>query len=127
MTKLNLTKRKRIFILLLLIYSGVGIAYDLHIESSGKTLEQWKSYVESSPLLISSPKAEATNPRTGEVISIDTPNAAKSDNGLYFSPNKMSIGLVITISNPNDSDIPLLKKVTKEFGGTLIGDEGEEY
>ena len=116
-----------IYFLLLLIYSGIGMAYDLYIESSGKSLEKWKSYVESSPLLIASPKAEATNPRTGEVISIDTPDAAKSENGLYFSPNNTSNGLVITISNPKEPDIIFLKKITKELGGTLVGDEGEEY
>ena len=36
------------------------MAYDLHIESSGKSLEQWKSYIESSSLLKACPKAEAT-------------------------------------------------------------------
>ena len=103
------------------------MAYDLHIESTGKSLEQWKSYVESTPLLITSSKTEATNPRTGEVISITTPNAAKSKNGLYFSPRMTPSGLVITISNPKEFDIVLLKKITKELGGILVGDEGEKY
>ncbi|WP_345844709.1 hypothetical protein [Shewanella algae] len=119
---------KRVKVVLVsLLFSGAGMAYDLHIEDSGKTIEQWAAFVESSPFLSASPSAEARNPATGEVISINTPNAAKAENSLYFSPRNSSSGLVITISNPSESEIPFLKSITKEFGGVLVGDEGEEY
>jgi len=118
---------KRALILTSLLIPGVGMAYDLHIENSGKTIEQWISFVASSSFLAASPKAEATNPATGEVISIDMPDAAKTENGLYFTSHSGSGGLTITISSPAESDLPLLKEIVKEFGGVLVGDEGEEY
>ncbi|WP_144226178.1 hypothetical protein [Shewanella algae] len=69
---------KRVKVVLVsLLFSGAGMAYDLHIEDSGKTIEQWAAFVESSPFLSASPSAEARNPATGEVISINTPNAGE--------------------------------------------------
>ena len=103
------------------------MAYDLHIEGSGKTIEQWGALVESSPFLSASPRSEAKNPVTGEVISINTPNAAKAETGLYFYPRKSLSGLVITIKSTSESEIPFLKSITKDFGGVLVGDEGEVY
>lgn len=103
------------------------MAYDLHIEKTGKSLENWKEFVINFPALTLSEKAEVRNPTTGQIISISTPNAAKAENGLYFTPRVSNNELSITIRNPKDSDIPFLKKITDEFGGILIGDEGEQY
>lgn len=103
------------------------MAYDLHIEKTGKSVEQWREFVVSHPSLNISDKAEAKNPKTGSVISISTPNAARSDNGLYFTPRDKNGELTITIRKPRTEDIPYLKEIAKNFGGSLIGDEGEEY
>jgi hypothetical protein len=118
---------KRVAILMALLFPGVVMAYDLHIENSGKTIEQWVLFVNNTQNLTLSQSAEAKNPETGEIISISTPNAAKAENGLYFIPRSSSTGLSITIGNPTESDMPFLKQITSEFGGALVGDEGETY
>ncbi|HHG3344770.1 TPA: hypothetical protein ACPVYT_004556 [Vibrio parahaemolyticus] len=103
------------------------MAYDLHIEETGKSVEQWREFVVSYPSLTISDKAEAKNPKTGSIIFISTPNTARSDNGLYFTARDESGQLTITIRKPRTEDIPYLKEIAKNFGGTLIGDEGEKY
>lgn len=117
--------RRLLFALYLI--SGAGMAYDLHIENSGKTLDQWLLFAANNPAFTSSDNAEANNPATKEKIVVNTPNAFISKNGLYFMAKNAKTGLVITIRKPSESDIPFLKSIAKEFGGVLVGDEGEEY
>jgi hypothetical protein len=103
------------------------MAYDLHIENTNKSIEQWNEFVAASSSLSPKDKAEAVNPATGEKITIETPGAAISENGLFFSPLMSKRGFIITISNPDTDDIPFLKTVAEQFGGVLVGDEGEQY
>lgn len=103
------------------------MGYDLHIEESGKTVEQWVEYVKKSKTLKLQEVAVAKNPHTGEVIQIGTPNGAIGKNGIYFVSRSGTKKLSITINSPRTEDIPYLKEITKEFGGVLVGDEGEKY
>lgn len=119
---------KNIFIIVLIFtISGVAMGYDLHIKESGKTVEQWVAYVKNSKTLTLQEVAVAKNPVTGEVIQMVTPNSAIGKNGIYFFPRLGTEKLSITISKPRTEDIPYLKTITAEFGGLLVGDEGETY
>lgn len=118
---------KLIIIVFILFISGGTMGYDLHIKESGKTVEQWVEYVKNSKSLTLQEVATAKNPKTGEIIQMGIPNSAMSKNGIYFVPRLNSEKLSITISKPRTEDIPFLKKITEEFGGVLVGDEGEEY
>lgn len=119
---------KRVFITVLFFtISGAAMGYDLHIKESEKTVEQWVEYVENSKTLTLQDVAVAKNPKTGEVIQIAIPNSAIGKNGIYFIPQFGTEKLSITISKPRTEDIPYLKKIVAEFGGVLVGDEGETY
>ena len=103
------------------------MAYDLHIENSGRSVEEWISYVESSAHFTLINHIEATNLTSGEKISIETPYSARSSQGLMFQPRVRNGVLTITISDPRTEDITFIKLVSAEFGGAVVGDEGEEY
>ena len=103
------------------------MAYDLHIEESQKTLEQWIQYVEQAPGLDLIDVVSVTNPVSGELIEISTPNAARAENGAVFLPRVIDGRLTITVSSPDEATIELMKRIAADFGGRVIGDEGEEY
>ena len=110
-----------------LLLGDLAMAYDLHIEGSGKTLEQWLEFVEQEPALEAVEVASATNPKTAESIEVQTPNAARSESGAWFTPRVREGFLVITVPSPDETTIELMKNVAAKFGGKVIGDEGEEY
>jgi len=120
---------KFLLLLTLLFNAGTLMAYELSITETNKTLAQWDEYVANSAVLTRQDKAVMTNPNTGQVISINTPNAAVAENGLYFSPrvNRRTGELKITIGNPDTQDIPLIKTVAEALGGIVTGEEGELY
>ena len=103
------------------------MAYDLHIEGSGKTIQQWLEFVRQEPSLEFVEAASPTNPETGESIEMLTTNAARSENGTWFTPRMRDGLLVITVPSPDEPAIDLMKSVAAKFGGRVIGDEGEEY
>lgn len=103
------------------------MGYDLHIKESGKSVEHWVEYVKKSKSLKIQDVAEFKNPHTGEVIQMGIPNSAIGKNGIYFVPRLGTDKLSVTIDKPRKEDIPYLKSIVEEFGGVLVGDDGEKY
>ncbi|BCE01993.1 hypothetical protein TYM08_P2056 [Marinicellulosiphila megalodicopiae] len=103
------------------------MAYDLHIVQADLNLEKWLSFVSENSDLKIQHQVEAINPFTNEIIIMQTPNSAISTTGIIYQFNEREDEILITISSPDDEDIPSLKIVANELGGILIGDEGEEY
>lgn len=103
------------------------MAYGIHIETTGLTESGWISYVEKSEDLTISHEAVAVNPATGEKISVATPNSAVTSTGARFRPSLVDGELVITVDGPDEQTLELVKRVAKDLGGIVVGDEGEEY
>ena len=117
----------KVLVLLSCLFSSSLMAYDLHIENSGKSMDQWISFVKASSDLELRHFIEAKNPQTSEVIRINMENSGVSDDGLWFSPREYDGTLTITVYKPDSKHIALIKKVAEQFGGDVVGDEGESY
>ena len=103
------------------------MSYDFHIEESGKSLNEWVEFAESHPLLKSDELAEAENPLSGEQIQISLPNSFRGPQGIWLVPREKGAAVTITIYSPREEDIPFMRRIAADFGGKLVGDEGEEY
>ena len=103
------------------------MGYNLNIEGSGISMSDWLAYIEQSDLLTRNDEVTGKNPRTGEVITIPTPNAAISADGLIVSAWEREEKLVLSAKFVDERTIELLKKISTEIGGTVVGEEGEEY
>ncbi|MEL6449428.1 MAG: hypothetical protein AAFQ62_15955 [Pseudomonadota bacterium] len=103
------------------------MGYDLHIEETEKTLEDWLAYVDRSNSLELVEVATAKNPVTGQTITMGTLNSARAGNGAIFRGRVSEGALSISVSSPGEQTIQLMKVVAQELGGIVVGDEGEEY
>lgn len=103
------------------------MAYELHIECPGKTVEHWPTFVRESHDFELVDTAIVKNPATEEALSIPLQDAAVVSTGAYFIPKKKGEGLVISVSSPSDEMLGFMKAAANVLGGKVIGDEGEEY
>ncbi len=113
------------------------MGYDLHItkgeswtdsEDNPIPLDEWRAVVERDPHLEAQEFAEATNPRTGEVIRMETPGAA-----LWTDPASETVAFLgyrngkISVKTPDEQTIAKMNQVALQFGARVLGDENEEY
>jgi hypothetical protein len=107
------------------------MGYDLHIRRPrGReiSLEEWEAYVERSDDLIPQPSIEATNPVTGEVLSMETPGMA----GWTGHPEGLAVGFdfrgsEITKKQPDEPTLARMQEIAAAFDARIQGDEGEFY
>ena len=113
-------------IFLLGLWTNV-MAYSLHIKGISASESDWVEFVNNSPALELIQTISAINPKTKEVISMGIPNSAKTNSGAILRPMTYDGDLVISVDNPDDETIKLMKEIAVQFGGAVVGDNGETY
>ncbi len=124
-----LESMRKIIIWIVIVTSwNVMASYSLHIERQNQISEsEWLSVCESDSSLTVHHVATATNPHTGEVIEIQTPNSC-----IWISPI-LRKKYYFTYSNgritlgTDKAQIKKAKKLARLLGAKVVGDEGEEY
>lgn len=103
-------------------------SYSLHIERENRISEgEWGAVCDNDSSLSMQHTAKATNPQTGEVITIQTPYSC-----VWISPI-LRKKFFFTFSNgsitlgSDKAQIRKAKKLAKLLGAKVVGDEGEEY
>lgn len=124
-----LESMRKILIWIVIVTSwNVMASYRLHIERQNQISEsEWLSVCESDSSLTVHHVATATNPHTGEVIEIQTPNSCIWISPIlrkkyYFTYSNGSITL-----GTDKAQIKKAKKLARLLGAKVVGDEGEEY
>ena len=110
-----------------ILISSLAMAYDLHIEGSKISISDWVEYVQESESLTLVEEVSATNPATGEEISVSLPNSAQTAEGAVIRSSERDGKLVLTMKYVDEGTLELLQAITADIGGTVVGDEGEEY
>lgn len=115
------------------------MAYNLHICRDEATLteaerviteQEWQAVVSSDKSLLPEPSPSVTNPKTQEVISVDSPSMASwidqsTQQKYYF--HYSSVRGEIQVRNPPDQVIKKMKQIAAQLKASVIGDEGEVY
>lgn len=110
------------------------MGYDLHIERSREdqeaetiTLQEWVTVIAADPELKAIDAVWATNPKTGEVITIRCPGSAqwvRSSNPLVTFAYRSG---KISAKNPSEPVLAKMKQLAARLGALVVGDEGELY
>ena len=103
------------------------MAYNLHIEGSTFSVSDWVEYAQEAESLTPVEEVSATNPATGEEISVSLPNSAKTAKGAVIKSSERDGKLVLTTKYVDEGTVKLLQTIAADIGGTVVGDEGEEY
>lgn len=112
--------------ILLTISVPVLAAYELHIEKKdGITLLIWLELCESDSTLTHKKTISLTNPKTNEVISIESDGmcvweAKGSHSSFDFRNGKISF-------KHSDDALIKAKEIASKLKANIIGDEGENY
>lgn len=115
------------------------MAYDLHIrrdESTSNdperliTEQEWQAVISSDKSLLPEPSPSVTNPKTQEVIRVNSPSMASwvdpsTQQKYYF--HYSSVSGEIQVRNPPDQVIKKMKQIAAQLKASVIGDEGEVY
>jgi hypothetical protein len=107
------------------------MAYDLHIRRArGRdiSLGEWEAYVERAVDLVPQPFSEATNPVTGDVLSIQSPGMARWTG----HPEGLPVGFEfrggeIAHGQPDEPTLARMQEIAAELDARIQGDEGEFY
>lgn len=103
------------------------MAYELHIEGATISISDWVTYIQKSQNLTQIDEISTTNATTGEKISVPLPNSAQSTDGAVIRSSERDSRLVLTTQYVDEETVKLLKAIATDIGGTVVGDEGEEY
>jgi hypothetical protein len=112
------------------------MAYEIHIERPEPlTLAEWKAAVKQQKgLRLDSAGASATNPKTGETISIggtDGDVAMRIDGKwivvFHWRKDSVAFRAPSDFASPDSEIRQIALRLAKSLNAKLVGDEGEEY
>ena len=113
---------------------GKVLAYELSIERDPPlALEEWRAAVQAQPRLRYEPvDSRATNPKTGEVITISARegDVAMELDGRWLNVFRWRNGRVVfraPMQNPKDPVAMAAFAVAAKLGAIVRGEEGETY
>lgn len=114
------------------------MAYELHIkrEPQGISLDEWLQAVTTVPRLrLTNAPAEASNPLTGETVSVPSPKGtvevlSEEDEwfiAFRFARNQISFKATRNIESPFDPVHIAASALAEKLRAKIVGDEGELY
>lgn len=112
------------------------MGYDVHItrapewyesDTTPIALEEWLAYVASDAEMRLDGFAEARNPKTGEIIRIESPGLSVWTAWSAGTAWMDHCDGRVVVKNPDTAILQKMCAIAKHFGARVQGDEGELY
>jgi hypothetical protein len=91
------------------------------------TLEEWLAYVASDPEMRLDGFAEARNPKTGEIIRLESPGLSVWTAWAAGIAWMDHLHGQVVVKNPDTAILEKMCAIAKHLGARVQGDEGEMY